>query len=223
METLARDAGLAVDVVAGPPTRMCTTIVDAAGVAADFYLHPSPLDDEHWVLIQSALVAVACEAVVYSGSVPASQVERLSEALVAATSTGAPLIIDTHGAALKALVADHAPALVKVNQDEARTVTGCSDPRDAAIALIALGARSAVVTDGTRGVAAAEIGGECLFVPHRGTIGRYPTGSGDSFLARMVHRRHAALREAVEFGMPCARANALFPGAGDLDRASLAE
>lgn len=212
---LLHDDGVQAQVVAGPDTRTCTTIVDGAGRATEFYPATPALEVEHWAAIGGALGAAPAGPLVLSGSIPGGFGAELRDALSARRGD---LVLDIHGPALPELTVTMRPLLVKVNRHEALAATGEREPGAQARALVALGAEAAVVTDGTAGFAAARRDTpEVRRVPHLGGVGAYPTGSGDAFLAGLVHAWSSGLDAALEVAAACARANAAIPCAGDLD------
>ena len=79
-----------------------------------------------------------------------------------------------------------------------------------------------MVTLGTAGALVVSPEGELLLEPPT-RIGRYPVGSGDAFLGGVAtaYVQGATIIEAARLGMAAATANALVPGAGDLDMTAL--
>jgi fructose-1-phosphate kinase PfkB-like protein len=115
------------------------------------------------------------------------------------------------------------PAVVKVNADEAADATGVAvkdtaSADAAARVLIGQGASCVVVTLGLHGaIIATETIVHWLVPPEiRGT---YPVGSGDAFLGGMAVgiARGDDMVFAAGLGLAAATANALTPGAGELD------
>ena len=88
-------------------------------------------------------------------------------------------------------------ALVKLSDDEVEFVTGCTDEREAAEKLFAMGCRLLIVTRGTDGSAAYTSAGaqgfaETLRVPVTDT-----TGAGDSFIGSLLYQ---LTRDGVDCG-----------------------
>lgn len=73
---------------------------------------------------------------------------------------------------------------LKPNAIEAETLTGESSPQAAAEALVRAGVKRAFVSDGARGMAAAQ-GGESIFVPCRAARLVNATGGGDAVMAAL--------------------------------------
>ena len=87
--------------------------------------------------------------------------------------------------------------LVKLSDDEVEFVTGCTDEREAAEKLFAMGCRLLIVTRGTDGSAAYTSAGaqgfaETLRVPVTDT-----TGAGDSFIGSLLYQ---LTRDGVDCG-----------------------
>ena len=132
------------------------------------------------------------------------------------------MLADTYGPALSAVLAQR-PALVKVNADEASEATGVAvtDAASAALAgraLLDAGAATAVVTLGPEGAVVATAAGVSLLEPPA-IRGAYPVGSGDAFLGGMAVgvARGDDIIDAARLGLAAGIANALVPGAGELD------
>jgi fructose-1-phosphate kinase PfkB-like protein len=144
-----------------------------------------------------------------------------------ATAAGVPVLADVYGPALAALLRER-PALVKVNGAEAGeaaglTVAGATDALDAAGWIRDAGAGQVVVTLGRAGAVALDADGAAIQVPPPATLGRYPVGSGDAFLGGLAVGLvgGASLGGALRLASAAAAANAVMPGAGDLDPATL--
>ena len=184
-------------------TRMCVTIA-ADGALTEVYEPATPVDRPAW----DAFVAVASETLAagdwaaISGSVPAGiPLEELAGFTAALRARGVRVAIDTHGAALAALVAAGVD-LVKVNRSEAVGLNPGAAP-------------IVVITDGAAGsVAHAE--GATVTVAADPVRGAYPVGSGDAYFGGLLHGLDAgvSLRQALRFAAACASANAAVPAAG---------
>lgn len=83
----------------------------------------------------------------------------------------------------------HPGATLYVNRQEAAILCAraLDDSRSAAEALVAMGARRAVVTDGARDASDALRGGPTLCAPAHAVTARRITGAGDTFLAAHLH------------------------------------
>jgi 1-phosphofructokinase family hexose kinase len=171
---------------------------------------------------------------VCSGSVPPGSPEDAYARLAAlAARTGRPCVVDAAGATLRRALAA-GPELVCPNLAEAEEVVGASPhtsdarPRAqaAAAALVARGARAALVTADAAGAALATIGGPPAWLPApRIEAVRNPVGAGDvlaSALAAALERGEPAL-EAARHGVAAGAASVESPTAGELDPARAAE
>ena len=220
---LAAADGLALRVVPGHlPTRTCVSIHPDEGDPVEVY-EPAVAVTRAEV---DAVVAALEETLagrpgwcVISGGMPAGAgPDALVDLLRSARSAGVRTAVDTHGPALTAALEDP-PDLVKVNRAEAAEVLGAdADAQELAVALHAATGAACVVTDGTAGAVAADRTG-----PRRAVltspVGRYPVGSGDSFLGGLVVAldRGAALTPALHLATGAAVANAQEVGAAVLD------
>ena len=155
---------------------------------------------------------------------PGSPDDAFARVVATAHAWGARTLVDAYGPGLAAAVAEH-PWLVKVNATEAAEAVGADtlgEPgagiRDMAQALVERGAGNAVVTAGSSGSVLVGTGLELRLGPPP-VRGRYPVGSGDAFLAGMAAGLAAGLGLGPAFfaGAGAAAANALVPGAGELD------
>jgi fructose-1-phosphate kinase PfkB-like protein len=112
---------------------------------------------------------------------------------------------------------------VKVNAGEAAEATGiaaadAASATTAARALVEAGAANVAVTLGLAGAVVATAVGVTTLVPPD-VRGRYSVGSGDAFLGGMAvgFVRGDGVVEAARLGLAAGIANALVPGAGELD------
>ena len=225
--SLAQKEGVtitAVDVAA--ETRSCVTVVsgDAHQTGlTEFYEPAAGLDaDEQGRIVEALRTSPPGEWTTLAGSVPVGlDLSLLVEALRSRVARGDRLAIDTHGAALDTLIDELQPALVKVNRHEAAALLGWDG--DAAALAAAVRARSGgtvVITDGSNGSVGIDETGAWrarLDAP----AGRYPVGSGDSYLAGLLVALSggAALPEALAAASGAAAANAQVPGAATFDSA----
>jgi 1-phosphofructokinase family hexose kinase len=228
-----RLAALAIDVRAirsAAETRTCISILDrSTGALTEVYEPGAAIGPEDWEAIEAA-IATELErgdlaAVAISGSLPPGAPSdgfgRIAR-LAGRSSRAVPLLVDTYGPALAAVLAER-PALVKVNAAEAAEATGAAvtDPGSAATAaegLRAAGAVAVVVTLGVDGAVIAGPEGRSRLVPPA-MAGPYPVGSGDAFLGGLavaLARGDTAV-EAARLGCAAGIANAQVPGAGELD------
>lgn len=149
----------------------------------------------------------------------------LAELIALAHRAGVRAAVDVSGPSLAAVVAAM-PDLVKINRVEATELLSEADGTDLGAMADRIAGRtggSVVITDGRDG-AVGRAPGEAPFrvgVP-AGVIGSYPVGSGDSFLAGLLTALDdgADTATAVRHASGCGAANALIPGAGNLDPAT---
>jgi 1-phosphofructokinase family hexose kinase len=216
-------------------TRTCVSVLDrATGELTEFYEPGEPIGLDAWAGLERAVAAELergdAGVVVLSGSLPPGAPEdgygRLVR-LVAAAPGDVVALVDAHGAALEAALHER-PAFVKLNAAEAAEACGLpatavADVRGAVAAarrlldrgpdgvVVTLGAEGAVVADGTAAWA--------LRPP--AIRGAYPVGSGDAVAAGLsvALARGEPLVEAARLGIAAGVANALVPGAVELDPA----
>lgn len=133
---------------------------------------------------------------------------------------GIRIAVDTYGAPLAALV--KLPLdLVKINRFELGRLLPGSE--SASIReLIAMAGKASpvknwIITDGARPITAALASGSAFTVTPARIREVSPTGSGDTFLAALLHQwpGDGDGREALAFATACATANAASPGIGD--------
>lgn len=209
-------------------TRTCISLFDrSTGLTTELYELGGEIDAGAWGSLETIagleLDKTDVAALAVSGSLPPGAppggYARLARV---AAARSIPFIADAYGPALADVLAG-SRAIVKVNAAEAGDATG-QPVHDAASALAAaralrsLGAASVVITMGAAGAVAASHEGGVRIIPPD-VLGRYPVGSGDSYLAGLAVAlaRGAPFFEAARRGMAAAIANALLPGAGDLD------
>ncbi|MBK6846273.1 MAG: hexose kinase [Proteobacteria bacterium] len=195
-------------------TRTCTTLLDnATGSVTELVEEAGPLSSHELEQFCAAYRALAPRAsiIVLSGSLPPDcSTELYRELLTHAGST--PTVVDAHGPALLAALAQR-PTFVKPNRQELGRTLGRELADDAALRramheLNQRGARWVVVSDGPRTVWISGKSGSyrCAVppVPVVNTI-----GSGDSLAAGIACGLQRGLRslEAIRFGVAAAVAN----------------
>ena len=208
-------------------TRTCLSIHDrSAGTLTEVYEAGPELDRAAWEGLQSALGSAlergGPAVVAIGGSLPPGAPGDGHARLAAlATGRGHRAIVDTGGAGLLAALAT-GPWLAKCNAAEAGEATGLDTAGvdgalAAARALRTAGAGAAIVTLGTAGAVLAIDSGTWRIGPPP-ELGTYAVGSGDAFLAGLVHGvlGGGSLEEAARLGAAVAAANALVPGQGEL-------
>jgi 1-phosphofructokinase family hexose kinase len=215
-------SGVPLDFVSTPgETRTCLTIAPDSGGLTEFYEPSPPLGVQAWRDVEAFVWAIpAEERIVLAGSVPPIDLDDLVTLL-----RGRRVVVDTHGAALAALVDGVRPEIVKVNRVEATALL--SESADAALETLAEGIRArsggvVVVTDGIAGSVALDNHGSYRMAPDP-QRGRFAVGSGDCFLAGLLVglERGQSLPDSLLLAAATASANARLPGAAVFDPAEV--
>jgi len=214
-------------------TRTCVSVLDrATGDMTEIYERGDAVDNVTWEslerLVAGELAKGGVSCLALSGSLPPGApgdgFGRIADLARSAETASAPIAVlaDTYGAALPPVLARR-PELVKVNAEEAAgasglAVTDADSAEPAARMLLGAGASGVVVTLGRRGAVVATASRIAWLVPPD-VEGAYPVGSGDAFLAGMAVAlaRGDDLVGAARLGLAAGTANALMPGAGELD------
>jgi tagatose 6-phosphate kinase len=216
-------------------TRTCVSVLDRSnGLMTEIYERGEQIDSAAWEALEAIVWAELdrgdVAAVSVSGSLlpgaPPDGFARIARIALASSRT-VPVLADTYGPALPALLGER-PAILKVNAAEAGAASGVSvgDARSAADAgriLRDAGAACVIVTLGLEGAVVIGADDPIQLMPPD-LRGAYPVGSGDAFLGglTMAFARGESMVEAARLGMAAGIANALVPGAGELDPASIA-
>jgi tagatose 6-phosphate kinase len=214
-------------------TRTCVSILDrSTGVMTEIYDRGEPVDPVTWEALESLVAAELGRgdvgALALSGSLPpgagSNGFGRLAGLARSAghASRLIAVLADTYGPALSAVLAER-PAVVKINAEEAGDATGIAvsdhpTAEAAAKVLLERGAVAVVITLGPDGaVVVTPTGARRLTAP--GVRGPYPVGSGDAFLGGLAvaFQRGDDIADAARLGLAAGAANALLPGAGELD------
>ncbi len=215
-------------VLTAAPTRICQTVLDeAAGTATELVEEARPPSGEEWARLD-ALVSAGiprCSALVITGNLPpGAPAAWYARWAGLAAAAGRPVLVDTGGEALRAVLPQR-PTLVKPNAKElAETLgrdSGCAESLPAsARALVERGARWAVVTDGPSAAVLAGAGGTALFRPPA-VRAVNPIGAGDVLTAALAAALAAGrdVREALPRALACASASCLDPRPGRFDPA----
>lgn len=235
VETLADREGLDFTFVPGTAdTRQCTCLLDqTSGDVTEIYepvLDGSP--DDVAGMLAAALADLqtmtSADLLALSGRLaPGHNPDTLARLVLAAQQVGVPVLIDSDGDPLLQALRP-GPDLVKVNRTEAARVTGLDEQsalQDLAHQLTQLGARTAIVTDGSGGAVAMH-GPEWAHLAPAPIPRAAAVGSGDAFVAGLAAgilartQRQHNLHELLRDGIAAARANARNFLAGSVDRAS---
>lgn len=194
----------------------------------EFYEPPLHVGPDDWARFVTdavdAMTQPGLDAVVVSGKVPPGPPpDGLAAIVRAVAAIGRFVAVDSDGPGLQAAI-DVRPVLVKVNGAEAGALLGVTvDTADAAGraagTLRAMGPASAVVTLGRDGAVGVDPDGAAWRVHPVTADGRFPTGSGDAFMAGMVTAltTGASFPEALRVATGAATANTEQPGAGLVD------
>ena len=207
-------------------TRRTFTVVDRKTGGSALFNEPGPpvSDGEFGDYgVRYKEVLDGCAAVVLSGSLPPGLPEDSYAHLIGlAAAAGVPVVLDTHGAALRHGAAA-GPAIVKPNLAELAAMAGqplggAGLPAVTAAAgqLRAVGAQAVVASLGADGLHAVTADGGWWAVPP-GPVAGNPTGAGDAVSAALAHGLvlgrpwDELLRHAVALGT----ASAAAPVAGE--------
>ncbi|HWP62621.1 MAG TPA: PfkB family carbohydrate kinase [Candidatus Binatia bacterium] len=213
-------------------TRSTYVVVDEHGRSLAVYEPSGPVSAatfDAFLAMVGAELAPRADWCVLAGSLPRGIDPGAYGALVERChGAGRPCLVDTGGESLRAAVSAR-PEVVKVSRDEAESAgfgghgSGLWRAGEAARALVAMGARFAVVTDGSRGCAASD-GHDLWFVEPPRIQARSPIGSGDAFAAGLVTAWAAgrSVEDALVQATAAGAANALCLGAGRLDPTAMA-
>lgn len=204
-------------------TRSTVAVVDGL-------LHPTlfaeagpDLSAEEWDALSTELrrAVRGAGALVISGSLPPATPDSVVETLVRiGLDAGVPVIVDVSGSALLA-AARAGATILKPNLDEATEATKTTDLASARAALLALGARTVVISRGAAGLTAGNADGT-LEVPAVPGVSGNPTGAGDAATAGLVAalRAEEPLATALRTAAAAGAAAVLEPIAGAIDLAA---
>ena len=218
--------GIDVVVVDTPlETRTCVSIAAAdTGALTEVYDHAAPVPDPVWAAFTAAVETTVENRpgwLSISGSGPVGlAADAIADLVRIGAAAGRKVAVDTHGSGLPEAVRA-APALVKVNRHEAAELLQV--PTSTTLVSMAKRIRAqtggtVVLTDGLDGAVALDRDG-AVHAEVPAVTGRFPVGSGDSFLGALVAEldRRAELAEALAMATAAGVANALVPGPGVLE------
>ncbi len=231
LTAMLESEGLPVVAVSSPlETRTCVSIAVAdTGRLTEVYQDADALPPDVWARFRTALETALGGTsgwLSISGRAPASSAGGIADLIGLGHDFGVRVAVDTHGDALPGAVAAR-PALVKVNRYEAAELLEIAPETDLlqmATAIQSLTGALVVLTDGAAGSLAVD-GEVALTARAPDLVGRYPVGSGDSFLGGLLAAldHGADLEESLRLGTACGVANALVPGQGHFPAASAAD
>jgi 1-phosphofructokinase family hexose kinase len=200
---------------------------ETAGLT-EFYEHGSVAPEAAWVELTHAAIArcAAGDWLTMSGSMPrGAPDEGYRDLIEEARGAGVRVALDADGERLR-LALGARPDVVKVNVAEAGALLGVPTARrdDSLIAASKLrdlaggDGHAGIVTRGSQGVMLAAPDGS-LYEGVLYVRGRYPVGSGDSFLAGLVTALDAegSWEDALRLALGAGAANAELPGAARLE------
>ena len=217
-------------VPASGETRICTSVFDRSdGRLTEFYETGMATEQSAWdevlEVVDGEIKDADLGAIICSGSVPpGSRNDLYAQVVRLGNGHRVPVFVDAAGPLLLEALNEH-PAVVKVNREEALTVSGVGDVNDraafdAANWLAAHGAVRAVVTLGVNGAIGVDRDSRTTFqVEPVANPGRYSVGSGDAFMAGLALSTvmQEPFAEGLSLGMAAAIANASVQGAGRFD------
>jgi 1-phosphofructokinase family hexose kinase len=237
-EMLAHEGVALVGIEVGGEVRSSIIVLERSG-RVTVMNEPGPeLRDEDWERYAAAVRERVAEhdVLACSGSLPPGAPEDgYAQLAAAAAAAGAAAIVDVTGERLGAAV-EAGAAIVTPNLAEAEGLLhgrsdetiDAGDPEEvrgrsceAAAALVARGARGAIVTAAAAGAAVAERGGRRSWLRAPRVTVRNPVGAGDSFVAGLgvALERGEPLARAAAFGVAAGAASVATDKAGTLDPA----
>jgi len=200
---------------------------ETAGLT-EFYEHGAVAPDAAWVELTHAVVTRCSPGdwLTISGSMPRGAPDEGYRDLVEEVrAAGVRVALDAEGGRLSAALTA-GPDVVKLNVAEAGGLLGVPTARRDDSLAAASKIREMAGGDGHAGIVTRGSQGVMLAAPdgslYEGVLyvrGRYPVGSGDSFLAGLVTAldRGRGWEDALRAGLGAGAANAELPGAARLD------
>lgn len=202
-------------------TRISTAILErASGKEFRISARGPEIAESEWQTCLDQLALLKCDYLIASGSLPKNVPDDFyARVAVIAKEGGYRFVLDTSGPALAACIASGGVFLAKPSIGEFRALVGKeliqeSDIADAAMNIVEQGgAQYLAVTMGRDGALFAAKSG-CLRLPAIEVEARSSVGSGDSFLAAMVHAFALGKEpeDAFRFGLAAGAAAVLTPG-----------
>jgi 1-phosphofructokinase family hexose kinase len=201
------------------------------GGLTEFYEHGSEVPSSAWVELLHAAAGLLPEAgwLTISGSIPpGAPADGYAGVVREAQAAGVLVALDADGDRLRSAL-EAQPDVVKVNSAEAGELLGVPTARRDEALAAAQKLRSLAGGDGHAGVVTRGADGVVLAAPdgtlYEGALyvrGRFPVGSGDSFLAGLVvglERSPGDWAGALKLALGAGTANSELAGAGKLDPA----
>jgi 1-phosphofructokinase family hexose kinase len=231
LTSLLAQEGLSVVAVPSPhDTRTCVSIAVAdTGRLTEVYQEAPPVPDSVWREFSAALAAALTGSsgwLSVSGRAPSGASARITELVHTGHGFGVRVALDTHGDALPPALAAR-PDVVKVNRSEAAELLGAGPDADLlrmAQAVRRLSGGIVVLTDGVHGSLGVD-GTTAVHATAPDLVGRFPVGSGDSFLGGLLAALDSGsqLEQALRLATACGVANALVPGQGRFEARTVDE
>ncbi len=194
-------------------TRICQTLVEAGNPeTTELVEEMPPVCPKEWEEMAGLFRALELSdtVVAMSGKLPAGAPPDAYAQVAAITAAqGGQVIIDSPGEPLLCSL-EHEPFMVKINDRELLQTIGGEDIIDAALQLVGRGARSVLITRGSRtAYYVNELQTQELFPPK--ILAVNPVGSGDAVTAGICVglSMNKTLSELLIDGMACGAANAL--------------
>lgn len=227
LAALLGSAGIGVTVVPTPQeTRTCVSISSVStGELTEVYQNAAPIPAAVWTAFRHQLAEVLERRpgwLVVNGGAPAGlDAAALASLVGLAHHRGCRVAVDTYGPSLAETLTVR-PDLVKVNRDEAAALLDAGPDADLTEMAVAMQRRTGelvVLTDGVRGVVLVD-DQQRLRADLPGVSGRFPVGSGDSFLGGLVAEldEQSDLRSALTTATAAGVANALIAGPANFRR-----
>lgn len=207
-------------------TRICQTLLEAGNPeATELVEEMPPVSKGEWEKMMESIGELELEGclVAISGKLPAgAPVEGYAEICSLVRAQGGRVILDAQGEPLIAAL-EHSPAIVKINDVELREASGLDDLIEGCERLMESGARSVLITRGSRSAIHVDAGSRLEIIPPK-IEAVNPIGSGDAVTAGMAVALNEGreISEALVQGMACGAANALNLVSGYLKREDVA-
>jgi len=194
-------------------TRICQTLVEEGyPETTELVEEMPPITGQEWERMLDLFGAcdLSGAMVAVSGRLPAgAPVDAYAQLCSKVREYGGRMVLDTVGEPLKAALKEE-PEVVKMNDDELQQTTGATEVASGCRILLDGGARSVLITRGSRSVFFADDARLLEILPPV-IEAVNPVGSGDAVTAGLAValNRGGELVEAVMEGMACGAANAL--------------
>lgn len=198
----AAQRGVRLRVVESPViTRRSVAIFSSDGLATVLNEQGLPQPPQVWEQMTD-IVRSSCrpgDVFTVSGSLPPSTSDDAIVSLcTAAADAGAELVVDGRGRWVNQVL-DATPAFVKPNESEAASMTGITDPLQAAHALVDAGAWASLVSRGADGLILVTSTGRVIEARPRTPGAGNATGAGDALTAAISAGLDGTPRDEVDW------------------------